>query len=258
MRSICGVFPMGCPSRNTLPQGIALIERRPGSTSADAPLRAGRGAGVTGGGSTAGAVARCGGDSTRRGGAARGDDGGGDDISVSRPALDGGGTADTSGAGSRAAGEGWTAGGGSERGLVGGGVGAAGIDEMPSHAAPPPPTITRPARTAPIRRPRRLARGSVSESRITTGPLPRVFRGFVLNQAFRPSGRAVSPPSAATKSRTFENRSAGRLLIARRSACETARGSLAPPSSGGSPAPRRPSRGGDPVRHSWTTAARAG
>ena len=73
-----------------------------------------------------------------------------------------------------------------------------------------------------------------------------------------PSGRAVSPPSAATKSRTFENRSAGRLLIARRSACETARGSLAPPSSGGSPAPRRPSRGGDPVRHSWTTAARAG
>src|SRR5437764_355030 len=83
--------------------------------------------------SSAGAVARCGGDSTRRGGAARGDDGGGDDISVSRPALDGGGTADTSGAGSRAAGEGWTAGGGSERGLVGGGVGAAGIDEMPSH-----------------------------------------------------------------------------------------------------------------------------
>src|SRR2546421_1870414 len=30
---ICGVFPTGRPSRYTLPQGIALTERRPGSRS---------------------------------------------------------------------------------------------------------------------------------------------------------------------------------------------------------------------------------
>ena len=185
---------------------------------------AGGGAGVTGGRSTGGAIVRCGRDSAGRGGVARGGDGGGDESAVSRPALDGGGTADTSGAGSRAAGEGRTAGGGSERGLVGGGEESGLPGSMRCQAT----RHHHPRRSQGLPGPSRSGGRDGSppgpcrspESRITTGPLPRVFRGFVLNQAFRPSGRALPPPSAATKSRTFENRSAGRLLIARRSAAK--------------------------------------
>ena len=122
-------------------------------------------------------------------------------------------------------------------------AGAAGIEEMPSHAAPPPTATRMPPAAAAMRLRRGRAAGSTSASTITTGEPGPFLRGFAPNQAVRASGR--EPPRAPTKSSTLGNRSAWRLESARRSACETCNGSPAGLSSavgGSSPI-------GFPVRH---------
>src|SRR5712691_1840702 len=66
-------------------------------------------------------------------------------------------------------------------------AGDAGIDEMPSHAAPPPSATSRPAAAA-SRPPSGFAGGSQSASTSTTGVPGPVFRGFAPNHAVRASG----------------------------------------------------------------------
>src|SRR5438093_8007866 len=78
--------------------------------------------------------------------------------------------------------------------------GDAGIDEMPSHAAPPPSATSRPAAAAASRPLSGFAGGSQSASTSTTGVPGPFFSGFAPDTAVRASGRG--PPRAATKSST--------------------------------------------------------
>src|SRR6266511_4410231 len=202
---------MGRPSRYTLPHGIALTDKRPGSTSRWSTRDGGEGGGGDGRFTTGARVvtgvrvARTGARVVDRGG----NGSGAAATNVSLLALDDvGGTLET-GAGARATGSRL--------------AGDAGIEEMPSHAAPPPSATSRPAAAAAIRPPKGLAAGSSSASTITTGEPGPFLRGFAPNHAGRASGRV--PPRAATKSSTLGNRSACRLESARRSACETCMGS---------------------------------
>src|SRR6266496_2696666 len=152
-RSICGVFPTGRPSSDTLPHGIALIDRRPGSTlrgSAGNGAGAGRfitGACVVTGGRVVRTAARV----ADRGGGGGGTGSGAAATNVSRLALGG----------------------------------DAGMEEMPSHAAPPPSATTRPAAATATRRPRCFAAGSWSASTITTGEPGPFLRGFAPNHVVR-------------------------------------------------------------------------
>src|SRR2546429_8088381 len=79
-------------------------------------------------------------------------------------------------------------------------AGGAGIDEVPSHAAPPASATSRPAAAAASRPPGGVAPGSQSASPSPTGVPGPLFRGFAPNHAVRASGRV--PPRAATKSST--------------------------------------------------------
>src|SRR5213078_921131 len=161
------------PSSDTLPHGIALIDRRPGSTSrGSAGNGAGAGRFITGACVTTGACVVTGGRVVRtaarvadRGGGGTGS--GAAATNVSRLVLgDAAGTL-AAGAGALAAGSRL--------------AGDAGMEEMPSHAAPPPSATTRPAAATATRRPRCFAAGSWSASTITTGEPGPFLRGFAPN-----------------------------------------------------------------------------
>src|SRR5437870_13611211 len=64
-------------------------------------------------------------------------------------------------------------------------AGDAGIDEMPSHAAPPASATSRPAAAAASRPPSGFAAGSQSESTSTTGVPGPFFSGFARSEERR-------------------------------------------------------------------------
>src|SRR5256714_13082496 len=128
-RSICGVFPTGRPSRYTLPHGMAFTERKPGSGWRAGLLTTGARVVPDGRfGRTGAGVADERGAASRAGG-----------RNVSLLALGAIGGAPVPGAGALATGSRL--------------AGDAGIDEMPSHAAPPPSATSRPPAAAADRPP---------------------------------------------------------------------------------------------------------
>src|SRR5438445_10105019 len=80
-------------------------------------------------------------------------------------------------------------------------AGDAGIDEMPSHAAPPASATSRPAAAAASRPLSGFAGGSQSASTSTTGVPGPFFSGFAPDPPVRASGRG--PPRAAHRSSTL-------------------------------------------------------
>src|SRR5882672_5575441 len=138
---------MPWPSRYTLPHGTAFTERRPGSRRGCSTRAGGRGGGGAGRfatgarGATVGRVVRTGGDVADGGDPGAGLDG----TNVSLLAL----------AGALATSS-----------LL---AGDAGIEELPSHTAPPASATRRPTATAATRPRRRFVAGSASKSMSMTG-----------------------------------------------------------------------------------------